>query len=227
MKGEKYMKELEMNIYEKLLNARIEFQELKINKTGKNDFAGFTYYELSDIIPAINSLCRKYSILPITKFDSDLAYMTLVNLEDTSEQIIFTSPMADANLRGCHSIQNVGAVETYQRRYLYMVAFEIVDKDALDPSSNRGGGTSYTDKGENGFKGQSRANTGDNKQSTGGYKLSEAQLKRLYTVARKNSISNEQVVKWVLQKYSCKPDDMNREQYDACVAALEAKKEGV
>ena len=40
--------------------------------------------------------------------------------------------MASAQLKGVHEIQNLGAVETYQRRYLYMVAFEIVEADVLD-----------------------------------------------------------------------------------------------
>ena len=40
--------------------------------------------------------------------------------------------MKDATLKGAHPIQNLGAVETYQRRYLYMTAFEIVEADVLD-----------------------------------------------------------------------------------------------
>jgi hypothetical protein len=42
--------------------------------------------------------------------------------------------MADANLKGCHPIQNLGAVETYTRRYLWVSAMEIVEHDALDSS---------------------------------------------------------------------------------------------
>jgi hypothetical protein len=42
--------------------------------------------------------------------------------------------MADANLKGCYPIQNLGAVETYTRRYLWVSAMEIVEHDALDSS---------------------------------------------------------------------------------------------
>ena len=35
-------------------------------------------------------------------------------------------------MKGAHAIQNLGAVETYQRRYLYLAAFEIVENDGLD-----------------------------------------------------------------------------------------------
>jgi hypothetical protein len=62
--------------------------------------------------------------------------MATLNLVDTEngDTISFTSPMADANLKGTHPIQNLGAVETYQRRYLYMAALEIVEHDAIDAS---------------------------------------------------------------------------------------------
>jgi hypothetical protein len=40
--------------------------------------------------------------------------------------------MGSANLKGCHEVQNIGAVETYQRRYLYVTALAIVEHDALD-----------------------------------------------------------------------------------------------
>jgi hypothetical protein len=40
--------------------------------------------------------------------------------------------MGSANLKGCHEVQNIVAVETYQRRYLYVTALAIVEHDALD-----------------------------------------------------------------------------------------------
>ena len=40
--------------------------------------------------------------------------------------------MGSAQLKGCHIVQNIGAVETYQRRYLYVSALAIVEHDALD-----------------------------------------------------------------------------------------------
>jgi hypothetical protein len=43
--------------------------------------------------------------------------------------------MGSAALKGCHEVQNVGAVETYQRRYLWVTAMEIVEHDALDATT--------------------------------------------------------------------------------------------
>jgi len=40
--------------------------------------------------------------------------------------------MAEANLKGAHPIQNLGAVLSYQRRYLWMAALELVEGDPID-----------------------------------------------------------------------------------------------
>jgi hypothetical protein len=40
--------------------------------------------------------------------------------------------MSTAALKGCHEVQNLGAVETYIRRYLWVTALEIVEHDAID-----------------------------------------------------------------------------------------------
>ena len=44
--------------------------------------------------------------------------------------------MSEASLKGCHQVQNLGAVETYIKRYLYQNCFEIVEADALDGTMN-------------------------------------------------------------------------------------------
>ena len=43
--------------------------------------------------------------------------------------------MGTANLKGCHEVQNIGACETYQRRYLYTTALSISEHDALDATT--------------------------------------------------------------------------------------------
>jgi hypothetical protein len=58
----------------------------------------------------------------------------MIDAEKPSDMLLFCSPFGSAALKGCHEVQNIGAVETYQRRYLYLVAFEIVEFDALDSS---------------------------------------------------------------------------------------------
>ena len=121
-----------MNIYEKLQEARVELQGMNLKKSGKNSFAQHDYYELADFMPHINRIMLDKKLTGFCSFTEDLASLTLVNSEKPEERIVFTSPMSKANLKGCHEVQNLGAVETYQRRYLYTTAFEIVETDLLD-----------------------------------------------------------------------------------------------
>jgi hypothetical protein len=122
-----------MTVYAKLNAARAAFHAKSLKKSGKNSFAGYSYFELGDfLIPALQ-VFETYGLCPIVSFTPEIASLEVVDVE-TGERITFTSPMADANLKGTHPIQNLGAVETYQRRYLYMAALEIVEHDAIDAS---------------------------------------------------------------------------------------------
>ena len=124
-----------MSIFEKLNQARLEFQNMGVKKSGKNSYAGYTYYELSDIIPAINKLAEKLKFCCVINFTNDLAKLDFCDLEK-DERITFTSPMSSASLKGAMEVQNTGAVITYLKRYLYLNCFEIVEDDTLDATLN-------------------------------------------------------------------------------------------
>lgn len=121
-----------MNIYEKLQKARCELQAMSLKKSGENKFAGFKYYELGDFLPSINKLMLEHKLFSYINFDKEMAVLTIINAEKVDEIISFSSPLGTLNLKGCNDIQNLGGVQTYLRRYLYMNAFEIVENDELD-----------------------------------------------------------------------------------------------
>lgn len=123
-----------MGVHKKLMDARIQLQAAPLKKSGHNKFAGYQYFELGDFLPTINQIFAKVGLCGVVSFDKELATLTITDTDDGS-QIELTSPMADANLKGCHPIQNLGAVETYTRRYLWVSAMEIVEHDALDSSA--------------------------------------------------------------------------------------------
>jgi hypothetical protein len=123
-----------MSVYKKLQEARIQLQNTKLNKSGKNKFAGYEYFELGDFLPQIQNICQKVGLCGVLSFTGDTAYLTI---HDTDGEgfVTFTSPMSSAALKGCHDVQNLGAVQTYLRRYLWTNAFEIVEHDALDATT--------------------------------------------------------------------------------------------
>ena len=119
--------------------ARIELQDRDIKKSGENKFAGYKYYELSDFMKPINEILAAKNMFSQVSFTDEIATLTIVNTDNPEEYIVFSSPMKSAELKGCHEIQNLGAVETYQRRYLYMMAFEITEADPLDATTGKEG----------------------------------------------------------------------------------------
>jgi hypothetical protein len=123
-----------MKVYKKLVAVRSELQAMSLTKSGHNKFAGYKYFELGDFLPSIQMLFNKHGLCDVISFTEDLATMVVYDTDDGSS-VTFTSPMGSANLKGCHEVQNIGAVETYQRRYLYVTALAIVEHDALDATT--------------------------------------------------------------------------------------------
>jgi hypothetical protein len=115
------------------MQARVMLQSTEMKKSGLNKFAGYSYFELSDFIPEIQKIFYEIGLCGVVSFDTTHATLCITDTDDGS-QIVVTSPMAEANLKGAHPIQNLGAVLSYQRRYLWMAALEIVEHDIIDSS---------------------------------------------------------------------------------------------
>ena len=123
-----------MTVYKKLIDARNLLQTVQLTKSGHNKFAGYKYFELGDFLPAVQGIFKEVGLVDVISFDAELATMMLYDV-DGSGCVVFTSPMGSAALKGCHEVQNIGAVETYQRRYLYTTALAISEHDALDATT--------------------------------------------------------------------------------------------
>ena len=143
-----------MNIHKKIQKVKKELSERELKKSGRNDFSGFSYYELGDFLPSIIELCNKYGLFTKINFekhysiknistneintnteyqlDGDVAVLTIINTDKPDEKEIYSCDVKELNLKGANSIQNYGGVQTYLRRYLYMNAFDIVEADMFD-----------------------------------------------------------------------------------------------
>jgi SpoU rRNA methylase family enzyme len=126
------------NVYTKLMQARLKLQSTALNKSGHNKFAGYKYFELGDFLPTIQNIFNELGLCGVVSYTQDLATLTIT---DGTDNIVITSPMGSAALKGCHEVQNIGAVETYQRRYLWVTAMEIVEHDVLDAVTGTDSGT--------------------------------------------------------------------------------------
>jgi len=120
-----------MSVHKKLMAARVKLQSTEMKKSGQNKFAGYSYFELGDFIPHIQTIFNEIGLCGVVSFNTEYATLCITDVDDGTV-IVIQSPMAEANLKGAHPIQNLGAVESYQRRYLWMTAMEIVEHDIID-----------------------------------------------------------------------------------------------
>ena len=120
-----------MSVHKKLMQARVKLQSIEMKKSGLNKFAGYSYFELGDFIPHVQTIFNDLGLCGVVTFNTEYAQLCITDVDDGTV-IVVTSPMAEANLKGAHPIQNLGAVLSYQRRYLWMAALELVEGDPID-----------------------------------------------------------------------------------------------
>ncbi len=126
------------NIYSKMQSVRCALLEENLEKSGNNKFAGFKYFELGDFLPTITRLLNEHGLCSRMSFTNEEAKLAIINVENPAEEMEFTSPMSTAAVaKNGNEVQNLGAVQTYLRRYLYVAAFEIVESSELDATNGK------------------------------------------------------------------------------------------
>lgn len=124
---------MDNNLLKKINLIKENILNKGLKKSGKNKFAGFDYYELADFLPTIIHECKENNIFTHITFTNEEARLKIINIDKPEEFIEYSSPMRELELKGCNQIQALGGIETYQRRYLFLVAFDIIEADAFDP----------------------------------------------------------------------------------------------
>lgn len=120
-----------MNVYKKLQAARAKLHKTPLGKSGKNSFAKFNYFELSDFLPEVTEIFNDLGLCEVINFNTDTATLTIHDA-DSDGQIVFTTPLVYADMGKVQSIQNLGATHTYIRRYLYLLAMNVLENDVVD-----------------------------------------------------------------------------------------------
>jgi hypothetical protein len=130
-----------LTIHGKMAKIKQELSETKIEKSGHNKYAGFKYHELSDFISVINKLNLKHGVNDFVEIKEQMGYcrITLVNVDDSDDKYSIVTPFREAQMLakgGAPSnvdvIQRMGSTITYNRRYLYMTAYNIQENDGVD-----------------------------------------------------------------------------------------------
>jgi hypothetical protein len=127
------------NVYQKLLTARATFLKSEVTKSGKNMQLAFKYFELDDIVPIATKIFEEVGLISIVSFVEDLARMSIVNIDNPEDIVVFTAPfkplepiVSNTGKKATNEMQALGSSITYMRRYLYMIALDICEPDEID-----------------------------------------------------------------------------------------------
>lgn len=127
-----------MNIYQRLQEARLRFAKAGVKKNGINRQSEYKYFQLEDIVPVATPILQELELIFLTTFTNDIPTGVLVDMLNPENKIIFnsyTDPEALLTSKGNRimtPIQEKGAKETYQRRYLYVQMLDITEGDIID-----------------------------------------------------------------------------------------------
>lgn len=122
------------------MEARLQFLESNPQKSGRNEFQKFNYYELDDIVPTATRICNElglYTEIDMGANTFGYATMTVINIENTEERTYFRLKMPEINNENLNNaLQDTGRTETYLRRYLYLLFLDIAQNDEVDATDN-------------------------------------------------------------------------------------------
>ncbi|WP_338630856.1 ERF family protein [Clostridium baratii] len=124
--------EKKLNIFQKIQKARVELQKRDIKKTGFNKFSNYKYFELGDFLPHVNEICLNVGLYTEFEYNSDQATLYVIDSDNPEEKRHWNTPVKIPTLKGCSEIQAIGSSQTFARRYLYNMAFEIAETDIID-----------------------------------------------------------------------------------------------
>ena len=126
----------ETTLNEAIIKIKVELQEKKLKQSGKNTFAGFTYFELSDFLPTLNKLMQENGVNDQIIINREYAEMTLHKGSESQTYtipfVLFDTPKSKNGADSMQHIQYLGALNTYYKRYLYLNAFGITDGEVID-----------------------------------------------------------------------------------------------
>ena len=127
-----------MNLYQKLNTARKLVRETKHKKGGSNTYSKYDYFTPEQVELIVAEVCEETQMIPLCSLKRNefglYQELTLVNLEDTKEILVFELATVRGEMKATNETQQMGGTDTYSERYIKMKVFQIKDNN-LDPDS--------------------------------------------------------------------------------------------
>lgn len=196
-----------MSINEKILNIQ---NELKAPKSQWNNFGKYNYRNAEDILEAAKPLLKKEGVIltltdEIVLIGSRYYVKSTATVKYADESIVVSAyAREEENKKGMDGSQVTGASSSYARKYALNGLFLIDDTKDSDFTNDN----------------QVKNNTIQLN------KLSEEQIKRLYTIGNKAGYDSKKMDELVKKKYRKDTKSLTKEEYKYVCESLEKNQGG-
>lgn len=116
-----------MKIAKKILDFQTKVRTVEKNQTGY----GYKYASLEQIISSISQPLEETKLIYYHSVRDDYMVCSIIDV-DSGESIESITPMVKLDLKGLNSVQSLGAVMTYLRRYTLISALGLVTDEDTD-----------------------------------------------------------------------------------------------
>lgn len=117
------------SVMKKIQQARIEWLKEPRKKSKYNTFQKYNYFVLKDILPPVNKIFNELKLYSHYNLYKDHAALVITDTE-TGDSIKYKLPVQQIENP---TMQQIGSINTYAKRYLYMNALEIEEEeDGID-----------------------------------------------------------------------------------------------
>ena len=197
-----------MNVYEKLMTVQTK---LRAPKGQYNQFGHYSYRSCEDILEALKPLLAEVGAIVNVSDEIKLignrfyveATAMFLDCETGDSIVARASAREDESKKGMDLAQVTGSVSSYARKYALNGLFAIDDNKDSDATNTH------------------NKDIKPNMTPISG--LSEAQMKRLFTIGNKAGFKKDVVEATVKKMFGCEPKDMTKDQYNTVCERLEKK----
>lgn len=113
-------------------------RETKHKKAGSNTYSKYDYFTPEQVELIVAEVCEETQMIPLCSLKRNefglFQELTLVNLEDTKETLVFELATVRGEMKATNETQQMGGTDTYSERYIKMKVFQIKDNE-LDPDA--------------------------------------------------------------------------------------------
>ncbi len=117
----------------RLQEVRLAISKAGLKKSGFNTHLNFSYYELGDFMPTAMVEMSRVGLIGIFRFNADKVELAIHCTDAPWDCIAFSLPLASP---GKGTWQDIGAAQSYARRYLWQQALELAEADQIDSDAS-------------------------------------------------------------------------------------------